>query len=994
MQKSGKTSNTITQASGVFANCGPGTNTYALQYSCGGSACESINGFQNVKCNSDGGRMLCSNSVKCPSGIASFISNFTFTQNDGDPWSPTSLNERDSLVQQEQHITVAECAKFSLLSNGTVEETRIDGGSMANDKECPKVRETPSATAHAEAAEKPVSTAEHGTSFTNKPGPELIKISLGSRRRVPRTTWFLTLLVSLMILLPSSYASEHHERRLGLLQRTHLRVRDASNRVSSFAEDFSADLAAKANALGPNGDTLARNLVADVVSSVCTAYFDGDDTGSFAPAIFEDCIKNVYGGGRLPQAAAQFYVIFGASLLCDVVISEAYPVAQEFVTDGCEGLGKLAKKASPSAMTPPSLQVEALVAKPSNAVSSLDTLATSSPPSFPSSISVRPSDLPSSVVQSLRASSLDGPTLGNIPSAMSIQSGLSLSVIIPPPQSRTESQSLVYTVSLATSDDPKVNTNAPTPITPDPGSGSSGPSSTQATIDIQDPSIIPNVSGLPNSPGISPTLASTLVALGSLMESPGPSATAVLPSSAGRTSLLFASNTPPSSPTRIASDSVHRTSDLALGIPAIDLPIVQPTTSRLKDDPVDDPRTLLSSIMTPTGVWISPAGPLSSPTTLNPIRSQTQQTRRTDLPAPLTPSYEDVTMLSTSLDPSQSPASTTVSLPAPELPTSSLNATRSSSESASSLLINTSSVDSATRTSPPRTSDPSNGTVPLASPSTSPVPISPPLPSDATPAPSTPEASPTSLSRPTGLALVATSHASDNTPTESPGVALSTIPAPATTNSSIVSDALDSSHQVPSAATMETPTTASWASTTRRSSTSARPFWEGEGVSHIRGSTASLDRESVPTDSPGDNVEGSSALMDSTLMSEQEDVSTATATPTPIILPSETHILTIKTASTTHSSPPTSQFHSQSQFCHPHSNSICTGTCWTPCQSSCVDGWCVSMSGTTASMLMPISTPISTPTREEEEEPRPTETGQWGPLVFSAWILRGLGGMV
>lgn len=288
--------------------------------------------------------MSCSNDVKCSPSVASYISNFTFSQNDGDPWNPASLNERDNLIQQEQHVAISSCAKFTLLSNGTKEGTRVNGGSMADTNKCPKVQKMPSPTA---GAKKTTSIARPAIGATIKPQPEQVNTSRGSRRTTLSSLWFVTFLVSLIVLFPGSRASAIHGHHQELRIRAKLRVRDVSDKVRAFAESFSIDLAEKANAVGQNGEVFAHNLVADVISSLCDGYFSGQDLSDFAPSVLEGCAKSVYGGERLPQAAGQFFAVFGASLLCDYVISEAYPVAGEFFPDGCEGLQDLARKTSP-----------------------------------------------------------------------------------------------------------------------------------------------------------------------------------------------------------------------------------------------------------------------------------------------------------------------------------------------------------------------------------------------------------------------------------------------------------------------------------------------------------------------------------------------------------------------------------------------------------------------------------------------------------------------
>lgn len=159
---------------------------------------------------------------------------------------------------------------------------------------------------------------------------------------------FVTFLFGLMMLLPGTHASSDHQRREELRRRADVRIRDVSDKVKAFAQDFGADLAEKANAQGQNGEVFAHNLVADVVSSVCDEYFSGTRPGDFTPVVVQNCVKSIYGGERLAQPAGQFFAVFGASLLCDYVVSEAYPVAQEFFPDGCEGLQNLAKKITPN----------------------------------------------------------------------------------------------------------------------------------------------------------------------------------------------------------------------------------------------------------------------------------------------------------------------------------------------------------------------------------------------------------------------------------------------------------------------------------------------------------------------------------------------------------------------------------------------------------------------------------------------------------------------
>ncbi|OAL57003.1 hypothetical protein IQ07DRAFT_25238 [Pyrenochaeta sp. DS3sAY3a] len=391
--------NSITEAAGIFSNCGPGVNTYELQYNCKGPGCSSINGFQKqgVTCNSDGGSLSCSNDVKCPPGISSYQSNFTFTQNDADPWNPASFNEIDSRVQQRQQVMLPNCAKFSLTSDGTKAGTKVDDGGKADEKECPKVKETPTPTAGAGLARKTSSTAKPQGSATNR--PSLPQSNSGYQRSVSKNAYFITFLFAIMFLFPGTNAYSTNEHRDDLRRRAALRVRDVSDKVKSFAEDFSSELADRANAQGQNGEVYAHNLVADVISSVCDSYFSGQDPGTFTPVVVEDCVKSIYGGEQFPQAAGQFFAVFGASLLCDYAVSEAYPVAAEFFPDGCEGLQEIASKIAPRPTNGPSpapASPNAPTPQESNAPQSNAPLSNAPLSNAPQSV-IPPSDAPASV---------------------------------------------------------------------------------------------------------------------------------------------------------------------------------------------------------------------------------------------------------------------------------------------------------------------------------------------------------------------------------------------------------------------------------------------------------------------------------------------------------------------------------------------------------------------------------------------------------------------
>jgi hypothetical protein len=159
---------------------------------------------------------------------------------------------------------------------------------------------------------------------------------------------FITIMLMIMVLLPGTQASPNDHHPQSERQRADLRIREVSNKVKAFAQDFSNDLAEKANNQGENGEALALNLVAAVISSVCHQHFNGAHPADFAPEVAQNCVKSVYNAGKPQLSAGQFFAVFGASLLCDYVVSEAYPVVKEFLPCRCERLQELTKEVPPT----------------------------------------------------------------------------------------------------------------------------------------------------------------------------------------------------------------------------------------------------------------------------------------------------------------------------------------------------------------------------------------------------------------------------------------------------------------------------------------------------------------------------------------------------------------------------------------------------------------------------------------------------------------------
>ncbi|KAJ4984311.1 hypothetical protein SVAN01_10216 [Stagonosporopsis vannaccii] len=338
------TAGIATRAEGSFTNCGLESNDFELAYNCRGPACSGLDGsFLDVTCHQDGrSRLICSNDSKCQPGTSSYQSNFTFSQNEPDPWSPVMENEPDTWVPQSQHIMVANCAKFSLTSDGTKQGTRVDDKGLADS--CPVEgisAETPNArkTSLSTPTRRPITVGTQGA---------IIFAGTGSRRTIPTASFLLALTLMWALVLPGALASALNSRDDIDSGSHNDHVRETSDKAKAFAEGFRANIAQKAGNQDVNGEAFASNLVANIISSVCGSYFQGSTPGSFTPEVVKECVSSVYGDQLLSQPGRRFLAVFGASLLCDYLVSQIYPDGQGFLADGCEGLQDLVNEARSS----------------------------------------------------------------------------------------------------------------------------------------------------------------------------------------------------------------------------------------------------------------------------------------------------------------------------------------------------------------------------------------------------------------------------------------------------------------------------------------------------------------------------------------------------------------------------------------------------------------------------------------------------------------------
>jgi hypothetical protein len=328
------TNGVATRAEGSLAHCGSGSGDFELSYSCQGPSCSSLDGsLQNVVCHKDGSSILiCSTDTKCQPGTSSYQSNFTFSQNEPDPWSPTMENKPDVWVPQNQHVMVGGCAKFSLTSDGTKKGTHI----IDAENTCPNVQRL--STLNALAGHVPTSTGRSHVGATESP---TVFTGKSARLRVSRCSLLLTLVFAIVVFFPGAQGSASRHRPNIFHHSSGAHIRAIPNEPRDLADGLANDLTVKANSQGYNGHAFAVDLVDGVISSVCQGGLEGSGPKPFDPEVLNSCIASVYGDDQVPAPALRFLAVFGGSILCNYIVSETWPNGQDFSPSTCDGLQDL-----------------------------------------------------------------------------------------------------------------------------------------------------------------------------------------------------------------------------------------------------------------------------------------------------------------------------------------------------------------------------------------------------------------------------------------------------------------------------------------------------------------------------------------------------------------------------------------------------------------------------------------------------------------------------
>ncbi|KAF2462642.1 uncharacterized protein BDR25DRAFT_347662 [Lindgomyces ingoldianus] len=276
-----------------------------------------------------------------------------------------------------------------------------------------------------------------------------------------------------------------------------LKLRALSDNTHLFAKQLGGYVASKANNQG-----FADQLISDTISAICTTSFTGGSTGSFSPAVVDGCVTSVYDDSSSKKADVEFLSVFGASMFCNYITSQAYPIASQFSSEACKGLEDLVVGSS-SSTVPPVLPPTTPIATPPRSTPAI------SPPSPPVS---RPSNPPVSSPPSPSVSRPSNPPVSSPPSPSVSRSSnppvsSPSSPPLPPPSSPTPSTpTRPSSTPIPTLSSPPSSTRVPpssTPIPP-PSSPPSTPVPPPTTPPVSS-SRIPTVPPFGNSSIPSPT---------------------------------------------------------------------------------------------------------------------------------------------------------------------------------------------------------------------------------------------------------------------------------------------------------------------------------------------------------------------------------------------------------------------------------------------------------------------------------------------------------
>ncbi|KAF2472175.1 uncharacterized protein BDR25DRAFT_302932 [Lindgomyces ingoldianus] len=373
-----------TALTGSFLDCGPG-KLPQLDFSCAGPSCGSLNQFPGGVATDSGNNLDFKSNARCDSGNSNYISQYVFTQ-------PST--EIDHKVSQEQNITLPNCKGLHVQSDGTSAGTNVDSLTRTTGPDCeppqppkasssvivvpPAQSSAPggvqssgaplAASSSAPGVVGPISSAigggasstTAGTPPTGSPNPTESQPAqfTGSaiRHRHPKTGILLLFFFILGFFIQgnSAYLVEHEMGPDTQRRATYkLRVRALSDNTRTFAEQLGGYVAKKVNeGQGSGGQVFADKLISDTLSTICQNFFSGGAAQSFSPVVVDNCITAIYDDSVAVKPKLEFLSVFGASMFCNYLTSQAYPIADQFSSEACKGLENLIVNPRTSSLVP------------------------------------------------------------------------------------------------------------------------------------------------------------------------------------------------------------------------------------------------------------------------------------------------------------------------------------------------------------------------------------------------------------------------------------------------------------------------------------------------------------------------------------------------------------------------------------------------------------------------------------------------------------------
>ncbi|KAF2683914.1 hypothetical protein K458DRAFT_487474 [Lentithecium fluviatile CBS 122367] len=384
-----------TELKGTFRDCGPG-NLPQIDFACQGIACNGFDQYPMGTIGDNGGRLEYKSTVRCEAYNSMYYGPMLFTQPD-----PNA----DHRVSQNQNITLPACKGLHIISDGTSSGTKVSGYQRTEEPECAPQEPQPSgqvtpgvqgpanvpvSAAGSEAASSSVPTGGYiwsglggspsftvagetptGTaSATSTANPTELsqpeQYTGSAPRWRPKISVLLVSLLAFAVIFQGSAAHQTSPHFIGPDTQKRAvykhRVRATSDNIRTFAEELGGYIGSKVSAVQEDGEVFADTLISETLSTICEGFFSGTVVEAFAPGVVDACVTAVYTANAAVAPELEFVSVFGASMFCNYMVSQAFPIAEEFSSEACSGLEDLIlPPEEPIGSVPPTQQPSASV---------------------------------------------------------------------------------------------------------------------------------------------------------------------------------------------------------------------------------------------------------------------------------------------------------------------------------------------------------------------------------------------------------------------------------------------------------------------------------------------------------------------------------------------------------------------------------------------------------------------------------------------------------